>query len=65
MKSEGGTCGAARRVPAQQRLEAGDGAVAQVEERLVVQLELVVLERAAQRVLERQALLRRDVHVLA
>jgi hypothetical protein len=56
--------GAAGRMPAQQRLEAGDGAVAQLEERLVLELEFVVLERAAQRVVEGEALLRRDVHVL-
>ena len=49
-------------VPAQQRLEAGDLAARDVDERLVVQLELVGEQRLAQIELEPAALLHLRVH---
>ncbi len=50
--------------PAQQRLGADDAAVAQVDLRLVVDHELVALDRAPQLALEHQPLDRRRVHLL-
>ena len=51
-------------LPAQQRLGADDAAARQVELRLVVDDELVLVERRAQAILERDAPLDRGVHVL-
>ena len=43
-----------RMIPARQRLEAGDGAVLQPNDRLVEDLDLLALQRAAQFGFERQ-----------
>ena len=56
----------ARRVlPAQQRLGRGDLAGVEVEDRLVDEEQLVAGDRAAQVVLEREPVVRGDVHLVA
>src|SRR5690606_17334413 len=50
--------------PAQQRFGADDSAARPIDLRLVVQLEPVLVERAAQTALEREPLYRSRVHLL-
>ena len=52
-------------LPAHQRFEAGDGAGLERDDRLVMQYELVALDGAPQRGLDRQALQRPRIHRLA
>ena len=63
MKSFGRQQAALRMVPAQQRLEAGEPLLAEIDDRLIEQFEVALGERAAQRQIERAARLGDRVHV--
>ena len=64
MKSAGEILPARRMVPAQQRLERANAVVLEVEQRLVVELELIALDREAKVGFELTALLRALVEAL-
>ena len=64
MNRRGDTQPSSRMLPAQQRLDAAQLAGARVDARLVVQRQLVALDRVAQAAFELQPLLRAPVQVL-